>query len=171
MKNLLLIATLASLTVSCRPTPEPEPVTRFSLTELQARFPADLGPDTINVADYPVGQQANYRLMGLVCSQCHTLARVINHPTSTRADWKRLIERMHGKTVLHGWWTDFAKSDAERVLSFLEYDSKIRKIDQKQTFDHAQSELNAFFAEVQAERKRYNQALDRTKAAARGTAN
>jgi len=171
MKNLLTIAVLAAMTVSCRPTPEPDPPVRFTLEELAAKYPADLGSDVIDVSKYPEAQQANYRVFRLVCAQCHTLARAINHPTATRKDWERLIERMHGKTVLHGWWTDFAKSDAKRVISFLEYDSKYRKIERKDTFDHSQRELKTFYDEVDAERTRYNTAVDKAKAAARGTAN
>jgi cytochrome c5 len=171
MKNTIAIALAAGLAVSCKPAPEPEPVSKFSLTQLAAKRAADLGADFVNVSDYPEAQQKNYRVFSLVCAQCHTLARPINSRIVKRADWDRIMRRMHGKTVVYGWWTDFAKTDAKKILDFLEYDGKRRKIDDKAAFEKYVGELEALFLEVQAEQKRYKEAMDRRAAATRGTAN
>ncbi|OIO10640.1 MAG: hypothetical protein AUJ52_03515, partial [Elusimicrobia bacterium CG1_02_63_36] len=121
MKKTIAIVSFAVIAAACHPAPEPEPVSTFSLTQLAAQKPGDLGADFVNVEGYPEQQQTNYRVFRLVCAQCHTLARPINSRVVKRDDWDRLMRRMHGKTVVYGWWTDFAASDAKRILDFLEY--------------------------------------------------
>lgn len=170
MKQSLAIVSLAVFAAACKPAPAPEPVSKFSLTQLSAKMPADLGADFVNVDSYPAEMQKNYRVFRLVCAQCHTLARPINSRVVKRADWDRLMHRMHGKTVVYGWWTDFASSDAKRILDFLEYDSKVRKVEHAAEFEKSVQELDALFAEVQQEQKRFQTAQDKRTAAARGSA-
>jgi hypothetical protein len=61
---------------------------------------------------------------------------------------------MHEKTLVYGWWTDFAKKDAAKILDFLEHDSKVRKLDGKAGFEAKTAELKALLKEVEAERSR-----------------
>ena len=60
-------------------------------------FPADLGPDTVDVRAYPASQQENYALFVEKCSGCHTLARAVNSPIVDAPTWNRYAKRMHGK--------------------------------------------------------------------------
>lgn len=70
---------------------------RATSLDREPLFPADLGPDTIDVTAYPVSQQENYALFVKKCSLCHTLARPINSPLVDASTWTRFVKRMHGK--------------------------------------------------------------------------
>ena len=125
-----------------------EPVTD---RELAAYLPYDLGPDTIDVSSYPAVQQINYELFHRKCSLCHTLARPINAPMTSREEWDRFIgrmdARMHTGVLL-------STEERRRVLDFLEYDSRIRKLDNRQAFNRLQVHLKARFEAVQKEKQR-----------------
>ncbi len=119
--------------------------------EKAARFPYDLGPDTIDVSRYPKEQQEAYALFAVKCSQCHTLARPINSPLSTRQDWQRFVERMHAK-IHASSKSPLTESDEARIVDFLVFDSKIRKLDDRKSFLDRSALLKAAFRRVQAER-------------------
>lgn len=144
----------AALWAACSAPPPPQAASKFTLQQLSARFPADLGAATVDVSAYPPRVKDGYAAFLSVCSQCHTPARALNAPEVSRADWDLHIQRMHGKTLAYGWWTRFAKKDAEKILDFLEYDSKVRKFVDKEGFAAETERLKGLLKEVEAERAR-----------------
>lgn len=153
--GIIAVLFLAAAAGACRPAGPPESApSKFSLEQLKARFYMDLGPDAVDTAAYPPKARAGYPIFAKVCSQCHPLARPLNAPEATRQEWELHIRRMHEKTLVHGWWTEFGKADAAKILDFLEYDSKARKLDDKAGFAAKTEALKALFEEVKAERSR-----------------
>lgn len=120
--------------------------------ELAARFPADLGPGTVDISKYPENIRRDYKLFLSVCSACHTPARPLNSPVASRADWKRFVHRMHVKMDNRGYILD--KADEVKIVEFLAYDSKVRKIDDKENFKRQQDALEIVFQQVLDERSR-----------------
>ncbi|MBI3291805.1 MAG: hypothetical protein HYZ73_03215 [Elusimicrobia bacterium] len=90
----------------------------------EKEFPWDKGPDTIDVSQYPPEQQANYKAFARKCSKCHTLARAINAPYALPAEWETYIRMMQAKKR-----SGLDAESAKKVLSFLKYDSSLRKKD------------------------------------------
>ena len=134
----------------------------FTQEQLKARFYYDLGPNTVDVTSCPQEQQENYKLFAVMCSQCHTLARPINSPMVSRADWKRFIARMHIKTKQMSE-NDFTAAQAKQILDFMVYDSQARKIAGKTAFDAQAAELKRLFGEVKIARARQQQESDQKK--------
>lgn len=132
-------------------------------------FPADLGPAKIDVADYPVAQQENYALFAEKCSLCHTLARAVNAPMVDASTWTRFVKRMHGKNqarvnggrLLEG-------EEARRVISFLVFDSRERKIKRADEFQMIQADLYARFDRAVQEQTKKK--IEEDRAAPRETA-
>lgn len=169
MKSRLAAAALTLAVAACRPAAPPEAVpSKFDLRQLQARFYMDLGPDAVDVSAYPAKARAGYDVFVKVCSQCHTLARPLNAPETTRAEWETHVRRMHEKTLVYGWWTDFGKADAGKILDFLEHDSKTRKLDDAAGFAARTARLKELLKEVEAERSRLQ--LEEGRRAARPSA-
>lgn len=158
LRRLLPLLLLAA---GCRPSVPEALSSKFSLQQLSARFPADLGPAELDVSAYPARIQEGYAVFAKVCSQCHSPARALYAPETGREDWDRHVRRMHGKTLLYGWWTAFQKEDAKRVLDFLAYDSQVRKLDRKAEFAGEVAELEELFGEVRREKERVRLADDR----------
>lgn len=154
MNRAFVVLAAGGLLAACRPAPEAPAKPRFNLEQLNARFPADLGPETVDVSGYPKRIQEGAEVFAKTCAQCHSLARPINAPQVTRDDWESLIKRMHEKSLVYGWWTQFGKEDARRILDFLAYDSQVRKVDKKEDFARRTAELQALYAEVQKEKER-----------------
>ena len=153
--RLAVLVFLAAVAGACQAARDPSPAgSKFSLEQLKAQSYADLGPDAVDAAAYPPKARAGYPYFVQVCSQCHTLARPLNGPEATRQEWELHIRRMHAKTLVNGWWTEFGKADAAKILDFLEYDSQVRKLDDKAAFAAKTAELKALFEEVKAERSR-----------------
>ena len=126
---------------------------KFTARELSARYYYDLGPEQIDVSGYPWLQRQQYQVFAKTCSQCHTLARPINAPWTSRKDWKRFVERMHVReTVRTG--DGFFKEEGRHIVDFLAYDAQIRKEKNLRSFAEATGELKAFFKKVEAEQKR-----------------
>jgi cytochrome c5 len=149
------IVFLAAIAAACQGGRAPEPApSKFSLEQLQARYYMDLGPSAVDTASYTQKARDGYPIFVKVCSQCHTLARPLNAPEATRAEWEQHVRRMHEKTLVYGWWTDFGKKDAEKILDFLEHDSKVRKLDDKAGFAAKTDALKALLKDVEAERER-----------------
>lgn len=151
------LLTAAASAASAAPAPE-----KYSEKQREARFPSDLGADSIDVSSYPKTQQENYRVFAEVCSRCHTLARPINSPLATRADWKRFIARMHVRTKVQ---TDkiFTPEQAKAVVDFLAYDSNVRRVQHKAAFGAETKRLEALFKDVRAERDRVRSEQDAAK--------
>lgn len=127
-----------------------------------AVFPADLGPDSIDVTGYPLVQQENYRLFAEKCSRCHTLARPINSPLVDAATWTRFVKRMHGKNQARANGGPLLSGDeAKRVISFLTFDSRERKMKRADEFHAQQLDLRARFDQLSREKTKKKVAEDR----------
>ena len=84
-------------------------------------FPADKGPNFIDVAAYPSEMQENYRLFEQKCSRCHTLARPINSEFAGE-EWRKYVYKMMRKPG-----SGLTPNTAEPIIQFLIYDSQTRK--------------------------------------------
>jgi len=107
---------------------EPQNPSRGTFTdkEMKALYYYDLGPDSIDVSQYPAGQQENYRLFARVCSQCHTLARPINSPRESYVAWKYYVFTMRMRSKFTPG-TGYSPEEAQKIVDFLTYDSMLRK--------------------------------------------
>lgn len=162
MKTIIaVLAVLAALAAACRKEPAPPAPAKFTLEQLKARYYTDLGPATVDVSGYPERARAGYEVFASVCGQCHTAARALHGPEATRAEWEKHVRRMHDKTLVYGWWTQFAKDDARKILDFLEHDSKVRKLGDPAGFAARTTELKALLTAVEAERARLQLEEDR----------
>lgn len=105
---------------------------------------SDLGPDTVDVSGYPTQQKYNYEIFRRECSACHTLARAVNSPTQSRAYWRFHMARMslHSRVNRAG---PLPAAELGFILDFLEYDSKVRKSDDKKAFEERTEELKRRF--------------------------
>jgi cytochrome c5 len=132
----------------------------YTKEQLGAKFYFDLGASTINVAAYPQKQQANYSVFTQVCSQCHTLARPINAPIISKEDWGRYVLRMHLETKVTAG-TKIDPAEAKRIIDFLAYDSRQRKVERRVDFATETRLLKTRFADVQKERRRLQSEADK----------
>ncbi len=153
----LALGVLLASAASAASAPE-----RFTPQQLEADFYFDLGPAEIDVAGYPRAQQQGYATFASVCSRCHTLARPINSPIVARADWRRYIKRMHARSRIQPDKT-FTAEQAKRVVEFLAYDAKVRKIARRAEFDAETERLKKLFVEARAERSRLRSESDARK--------
>ncbi len=105
---------------------------------------ADLGPAWIDVSRYPPEQQRNYKTFVAVCGRCHTLARAINSPTESRLYWRFHLARMN----LHSRLSEGAplsRKDVADILDFLDYDGRVRKIEDRKSFEILTEDLKKRF--------------------------
>ena len=84
-------------------------------------FPADNGPNFIDVSSYPPNMQESYKTFGQKCSRCHTLARPINSKFAAEA-WRRYVYKMMRKPG-----SGLTPKTADMIVEFLVYDSQVRK--------------------------------------------
>jgi hypothetical protein len=112
--------------------------------ELEAEFPADLGPETVDVSEYPQYLQQSYSFFREACTICHSSARALNSPLITHADWKSYVRKMHLKAQSQ-LLTD---EDAKRIVDFLVYDSHERKVEHKKEFDRQNERLKERFDQI-----------------------
>lgn len=108
--------------------------------EGQALYYSDLGPDAVDVSNYPTQQKHNYAIYAEVCSRCHGLARSINAPAVSRRYWEFYMLGMRGLTRLSKQ-PRITKEEREAILDFLDYDSKERKVEGRKEFDDLTEEL------------------------------
>lgn len=108
-----------------------------------ALFYSDLGPETVNVSEYPAQQRRNYAIYARVCSRCHTLARSINAPYVNRGWWDFYITNMRMRAVRRDESLD--RHDMSAILDFLEYDSNERKVARAAEFEATKIELKRRF--------------------------
>jgi hypothetical protein len=120
--------------------------------EKKADRPADLGPVTIDVTSYPREQQENYQIFLSKCSRCHTPARPINSKITTEEDWEHFVSMMHGRLLSRSMGPAWKPQEGRRIIDFLTYDSKIRKLDHKLAFEEQLRKLNERYQEVQKEK-------------------
>ena len=126
---------------------------QWTAQQLKARFPYDLGADSVDVSHYPDAQQKNYKVFEQTCSKCHTLARPINSPMITQADWRRYVARMRKKGMLTAD-KGFGDEQATAVVDFLAYDSNVRKVQGSAAFKAESARLKGLFAQVKAARSK-----------------
>jgi hypothetical protein len=135
---------------------------RAGISPLVARADAiqyysDLGPDSIDVSDYPEVQRRNYAVYADVCSRCHGLARSINAPAVGTAYWRFYIFSMRGAGLLSRK-PSMTKDDRDAVLSFLEFDAQRRKVARKADFDlQTQALKNRFSRMLEARMEKLQQ--------------
>ena len=84
-------------------------------------YPADKGPNFIDVSTYPPEMQENYKLFEQKCSRCHTLARPINSEF-TGETWRKYVYKMMRKPG-----SGLTPKTAEPIIKFLIYDSQTRQ--------------------------------------------
>ncbi len=128
------------------------PANALTPQEEKAIRPEDLGPDTVDVTSYPQAQQENYRLFLAKCSRCHTPARPLNSKIVTEEDWEHYVSLMHGRLLSRGMGPAWKPEEGRRIIEFLAYDSKIRKVDNKLVFEENLRRLKLRYAEVQKEK-------------------
>ena len=131
---LLLPILAAPLLCSCAPGGGEPPIEPSG--PAAPGFYSDLGPASVDVSTYPKEQQENYKVFLTICSACHGAARPLNSPYTEEAVWKRYLGRMRVKMDSLG--IALSDGDEERVLSFLAYDSKRRKVEGKTDFEAGQ---------------------------------
>jgi hypothetical protein len=136
-KIRLALLILPALAVAAASPPEP--------AEEAGLFHYDLGPNQVDVSSYPARLRADYRTFVMACSRCPTLARPINAPYVERADWERYIKRMKLRSRYAGADRTFTAEEASRVLDFLVYDSRARKVEGRAAFEARDKELRRWF--------------------------
>jgi len=84
-------------------------------------FPADDGPNFIDVSTYPEEMQTLYQLFTKKCSRCHTVARPINSSFPPE-EWRVYVHKMRRKPG-----SGLNPKTAEKIIRFLVYDAEHRK--------------------------------------------
>ena len=84
-------------------------------------YPADKGPNFIDVTSYPAKMQEAYNLFTNKCSRCHTVARPINS-TFTSEEWRKYVYKMMRKPG-----SGLKPKTAEKIIEFLIYDAQHRE--------------------------------------------
>ncbi|MDE0398418.1 MAG: hypothetical protein OXL96_11505 [Candidatus Poribacteria bacterium] len=84
-------------------------------------YPADKGPNFIDVTTYPPEMQEAYELFTRKCSRCHTVARPINS-TFNAEDWRKYVYKMMRKPG-----SGLNLKTTEKIIKFLIYDSEHRE--------------------------------------------
>ncbi len=84
-------------------------------------YPADNGPNFIDVSAYPQKMQAAYEVFTSKCSRCHTVARPINSAFAPE-DWRKYVYKMMRKPG-----SGLTPKTAEQIIEFLIYDAQHRE--------------------------------------------
>lgn len=126
---------------------------QFTEAELQSLYAADLGPSTVDVSGYPKKQQENYALFSRVCSRCHTLARSVNSPRTSRQSWDFYIFTMRLRSIVDKQ-DRFTLEQGKAIRDFLVYDSRERKVKNRARFEELTDDLQNRFAQTITERMR-----------------
>ena len=84
-------------------------------------YPADKGPNFIDVTDYSSEMQETYELFTRKCSRCHTVARPINS-TFAPEEWREYVYKMMRKPG-----SGLTPKTAEKIIEFLIYDAQRRE--------------------------------------------
>lgn len=84
-------------------------------------YPADKGPNFIDVSEYPQEMQTLYDLFTRKCSRCHTVARPINS-VFTAEEWRKYVQKMMRKPG-----SGLNPKTAGQITKFLIYDAQHRK--------------------------------------------
>ena len=150
--SLLLVSLCGAWMASCRGAPAGGAGSerRFTAEQLKAKFAWDLGPDTVDVTGYPVVHQKQYTVVQDLFGRCHTVARALNAPVLTQAQWNRFVHRMHFKARSRL----LTKASAKAVVEFLVYDAGVRKIGRRDAYLNELERMQARYAELEVERAR-----------------
>lgn len=84
-------------------------------------YPADNGPNFIDVSEYPEEMQTLYAVFTRRCSRCHTVARPINS-NFTAEEWRKYVLKMMRKPG-----SGLTPKTAEQIIKFLTYDAQHRE--------------------------------------------
>ena len=84
-------------------------------------YPADKGPNFIDVTTYSPEMQEAYELFTRKCSRCHTVARPINS-TFNAEEWRKYVYKMMRKPG-----SGLNLKTTEKIIKFLIYDSEHRE--------------------------------------------
>jgi hypothetical protein len=84
-------------------------------------YPADKGPNFIDVTTYSLKMQEDYELFTRKCSRCHTVARPINSAFAPD-EWRKYVYKMTRKPG-----SGLTPKTAEEIIKFLIYDSEHRE--------------------------------------------
>jgi hypothetical protein len=106
---------------------------------------SDLGPDRIDVSAYPLQKRRNYAVYARACARCHGLARSINAPYTSRGWWEFYMTGMRVRGTVTR--RPFSREEIKDVLDFLDYDSRVRKVENAKAFEAATAELQKQFAD------------------------
>ena len=82
-------------------------------------YPADKGPNFIDVTNYPVKMQEAYKLFTNKCSRCHTVARPINSVFAPE-EWRKYVYKMMRKPG-----SGLTPKTAEKIIEFLTYRAQL----------------------------------------------
>lgn len=108
---LIVIGLTVAITIGLLKIPQATPKT----------FPADHGPNFVDVSSYPPKMQEYYQLFANKCSRCHTLARPINSEFA-EDEWKKYVHRMMKKPG-----SGLTLKTAGEITEFLIYDAQVRR--------------------------------------------
>ena len=117
-----------------------------------AMYYSDIGPDSVDVSAYPAQQRYQYAIYARTCSRCHTLARSINAPLVGRGWWEFYMLGMRMRSRREG--RPLTPDETKSILDFLEYDSRVRKVEGARRFDALTEELKRRFDVSVSERLR-----------------
>lgn len=153
-------AAVALSTYAVHALPAPVPLTPESRAAA-ALYYSDMGPDAVDVSAYPAQQRHDYAIFAAACARCHTLARSINAPLVARGWWEFYMLGMRMRSSRAG--RPLSPDETKAILDFLEYDSRVRKVENARDFDALTEELKSRFDASVAERlKRLQKRNERT---------
>ncbi|MCR4295778.1 MAG: hypothetical protein NUW21_09610 [Elusimicrobia bacterium] len=148
MEAAVVAACLAAGAFAAAPAhgaePDKEPKSGTAATGF---YPNDLGPDEIDVSEYPKEMRKAYKVFAFKCAACHTIARPINSQFLELTEdeikkaktedpdlfkdeklvkpesgiWNRYVKRMMAKPGCP------VGKDGKVIFEFLAYDSRLRK--------------------------------------------
>lgn len=143
MRKAFAIALLALGLSACSEPAPPKPEEKAGPAAPKPLFYYDLGSAELDVSGYPERQKEGYRLFLAACGACHSTARAVNAPFVDEATWRRFVRVMHHRMAARGIRVD--PSQEARILEFLLFDSKVRRVDGKEAFQAEQSRLKGLF--------------------------
>jgi hypothetical protein len=102
----------------------------------------DLGPETVDVSNYPPTVQEAYKVFANKCGRCHGLARSLNTPYATAEEWNTYVNKMMRKPG-----SGITPKEGKQIFDFLVYDSKVRKLSDPEAWNRHINQLLASFQE------------------------
>lgn len=115
-----------------------------------AVFYSDLGPEEVDVSQYPLQQRRNYRVFASACARCHGLSRTLYAPAVGRVWWEFYVMSMRARGRISG--DPFTREEVAAVLDFLDYDVKERKVRRAKEFERVSAELKRRYEALMEER-------------------